>query len=140
MRFNPALQSMDDYPFVTLQEEKERVAKRLGTLIDFGAGDPIERTPEFIRTALVDAVPERSSYPRAAGLPELRTAISDWHARRHGVVLDPEREVLPTAGSKEAIFSLAQILVDSRSDKNAVLVTEPGYPVPRRSARLSGAR
>jgi acetylornithine aminotransferase len=140
VKFNPALSAMDTYPFVRLEEEKARVAKRLGDLIDFGAGDPMERTPEFIRSALVEALQEKSSYPRALGLPELRMAICDWYERRYAVKLDPDLEVLPTAGSKEAIFSLAQIMIDTRSDKNAVLVTEPGYPVPRRSARLNGAR
>lgn len=140
MRFNQALERMSTYPFVELEDAKRKVAGRLGHLIDFGVGDPMERTPEFIRRALVESIPERSSYPRAAGLPETRDAIAYWCRRRFGVEVDAEVEVLPSSGSKEAIFGLAQIAVDRSADKNVVVTTEPGYPIPLRSAELNGCR
>ncbi|CAN5756836.1 hypothetical protein BH20ACT23_BH20ACT23_17650 [soil metagenome] len=78
MRFNRALERMSTYPFVQLEDAKRKAADRLGELIDFGAGDPMERTPEFIGRALIESVTERSSYPKAAGLPETREAIAHW--------------------------------------------------------------
>ena len=77
-------------------------------------------------------------YPRALGLPELREAIADWVGRRFGVVLDPEREVIPTLGSKEAICSFAQVALDPGSGRDTVVVTEPGYPVAERGTRFAG--
>jgi acetylornithine aminotransferase len=138
MRLNPALERMQAYPFVRLEEERDKALSRLGRLIDFGVGDPREETPEFIRRALVDALRRRSSYPKAVGLPEYRRAVAAWFERRHGVALDPDLEIIPTLGSKEAIFSAAQVLGDRSSDKNIVVTTEPGYPVPYRSALLNG--
>ena len=138
MKFNQALEGMSTYPFVQLEDAKRKVADRLGGLIDFGVGDPVERTPEFIRRALIESVTERSRYPKAAGLPETREAIADWCNRRFGVEVDADTEVLPSSGSKEAIFGLAQIAVDRSADKNVVATTEPGYPIPLRSAELNG--
>jgi acetylornithine aminotransferase len=94
----------------------------------------------MIRKALVDALPERAPYPLAAGLPELREAAAGWCARRFGVDLDPDTELIPTYGSKEAIFSLAQVLVDPHSTKRTVVYGEPAYPVYERGALFAGAR
>ncbi|MGH2774867.1 MAG: pyridoxal phosphate-dependent aminotransferase [Actinomycetota bacterium] len=138
MKFNQALERMSTYPFVQLEDAKRKVADRLGDLIDFGVGDPMERTPEFIRRALIESITENSSYPKAAGLPEAREAIADWCRRRFGVEVDAAAEVLPSSGSKEAIFGLAQIAVDRSADKSIVVTTEPGYPIPLRSAKLNG--
>jgi acetylornithine aminotransferase len=93
----------------------------------------------MIRQALVDAVEERLGYPLAVGLPELRAAIAAWIERRFGVVVDADSDVLPTLGSKEAIFSFAQLVVDRESDKRVVVTTEPGYPVQERGALFAGA-
>jgi acetylornithine aminotransferase len=133
------LRSVGTYPFVRLEEAKRRVAERGVELIDFGVGDPRERTPSFIREALIAAVDETSKYPLAEGLPELRAAIADWVRRRFGVRLDPARQVIPTLGSKEAIYSLAQVVVDRDGGRDLVAFTEPGYPVPERGARFAGA-
>ncbi len=108
-------------------------------MIDFGKGDPNEPTDPIIRQALVEALPERSPYPLAQGLPELREAVTGWVERRFGVALDPDTEVVPTYGSKEAIFSLAQVLVDPASPKRLVLHGEPAYPVYERGALFAGA-
>ncbi|MDP8911405.1 MAG: aminotransferase class I/II-fold pyridoxal phosphate-dependent enzyme [Actinomycetota bacterium] len=139
MRVSPVLARLDTYPFVRLEEAKRRARARGVELIDFGVGDPREPTDPMIRRALVDAIPETLGYPLAQGLPELRRAIAAWCRRRFGVDLDPDREVIPTLGSKEAIFSLAQVLVDREGDKNLVLWTTPGYPVPERGALFAGA-
>jgi succinyldiaminopimelate transaminase len=139
VRLSPVLTSVGTYPFVHLEEAKRRVAARGVELIDFGVGDPRERTPPFIREALLASVDEVSSYPLAQGLPELRKAIADWSRRRFGVRLDPDRQVIPTLGSKEAIFSLAHVVVDRDGGRDLVAFTEPGYPVPERGARFAGA-
>ena len=138
MRLSPVLIAAGEYPFVKLDQAKRRLAAEGVELIDFGKGDPREATDPLIRAALVDSLTETSTYPLAEGLPELRRAIADWCARRFGVELDPDTEIVPTYGSKEAIFSLAQIL-DLTGDKRLVLTTEPGYPVPDRGAAFAGA-
>ena len=79
-----------------------------------------------------------SSYPLAEGLPELREAVAAWCGRRFGVDLDPDREVIPTYGSKEAIFHLAAVVLDRDGERRLVLSTEPGYPVYDRGALFAG--
>jgi acetylornithine aminotransferase len=91
----------------------------------------------MIRDALVAALPERAPYPLAQGLPELREAASGWLERRFGVAVDPEREIVPTYGSKEAIFSLAQVL---GTEGRVVALGEPAYPVYERGALFAGAQ
>jgi len=135
----PTLAGMASYPFVRLEEARRRLVEQGVGVIDFGKGDPNEPTDPMIRKALVDALPERSPYPLAQGLPELRSAVAGWCARRFGVTLDPDTEIVPTYGSKEAIFSLAQVLVDPSSDKRLVTYCEPAYPVYERGALFAGA-
>jgi acetylornithine aminotransferase len=139
MQLSPVLAATGTYPFVHLEEAKRRLAASGVELIDFGKGDPREETDPLIRRALVDSVEPRSSYPLAEGLPELREAVAGWCKRRFGVEVDPETEVIPTYGSKEAIFHLAQVVVDRGGDKTLVLSTEPGYPVYDRGALFAGA-
>jgi succinyldiaminopimelate transaminase len=134
---NPVLAEMAVYPFTRLEEERRRLLAAGVDVIDFGKGDPNEPTDPMIRRALVDALPERAPYPLAQGLPELREAAAGWLGRRFGVSVDPEREIVPTYGSKEAIFSLAQVL---GTGGRAVAFGEPAYPVYERGALFAGAR
>ncbi len=140
MPISPVLEGQTTYPFVRLNEAARRVEARGVDVIDFGTGDPREATDPLIRQALVDGVRERMGYPLAQGLPELRKAITDWTRRRFDVVLDPDRQVIPTLGSKEAIFSLAQVVVDLDGGKDTIAYTEPGYPVYERGALFAHAR
>src|SRR5918911_328555 len=128
---------MAAYPFTRLEEERRRLLAAGIDVIDFGKGDPNEPTDSMIRQALVDAVPERAPYPLAQGLPELREATVGWLERRFGVAVDPDREIVPTYGSKEAIFSLAEVL---GTDGRVVAFGEPAYPVYERGALFAGAR
>jgi acetylornithine aminotransferase len=137
---SPVLSAQGTYPFVRIERAKREAAEAGVEILDFGQGDPREPTAPAIRRALVDGLRERMGYPKAEGLPELRTAIAGWFERRFGVALDPDREVIPTYGSKEAIFSFAQVAVDPSSAKDTVVVTDPGYPVPARGAAFAGAR
>lgn len=142
MQLNPLLEELGTYPFARLTDARARLEAKGVRLIDFGVGEPREETPAFIREALIAAVRDEpvSPYPLAAGLPELREAIASWIRRRFGARLDPGIEVLPTLGSKEAIFHLAQVLIGPGSPRDLVAVTTPGYPVPERGARFAGAR
>jgi len=139
MHLSPALAATGTYPFVKLEQAKRRLAAEGIELIDFGKGDPREPTDPMIRQALADSLTEISTYPLAEGLPELRAAVAGWCERRFGVDLDPDTEIVPTYGSKEAIFLLAQVVVDPDGEKPLVLTTEPGYPVPDRGATFAGA-
>jgi len=139
VEFSPALAATGAYPFVKLEQSKRELAAQGVELIDFGKGDPREPTDARIRRALVEGLTEISSYPLAEGLSELREAVAGWCGRRFGVQPDPETELIPTYGSKEAIFLLAQLVVDRDSVKNLVVTTEPGYPVPDRGAVFAGA-
>ncbi len=140
MQLSPVLSAQGTYPFVRIERAKREAAARGIEIIDFGQGDPREPTDPMIRQALVEALEERLGYPKAEGLPELRNAIAGWCNRRFGVQVDPDEEVIPTYGSKEAIFSFAQLILDPRGARDTVVVTEPGYPVPARGAAFAGAR
>ena len=140
MPLSPVLRATATYPFVRLNEAAAARRARGLDVIDLGMGDPREPTDPAIIQALRDGVRERMGYPAAVGLPELREAIAGWLARRFGVHLDADAHVIPTLGSKEAIFSFAQVVVDEPSGRDTVVVTEPGYPVPGRGAAFAGAR
>jgi succinyldiaminopimelate transaminase len=135
MRLSPVLTELAQYPFARLDDWKAEATASGIELIDFGMGDPREVTPAFIREALAASIEPVSSYPRATGLPELRQAISGWIERRFGVSVDPATEIVPTLGSKEAIFSFAQIAL---GDKRLVAIPEPAYPVYERGALFAG--
>jgi acetylornithine aminotransferase len=127
------LTGLRTYPFVRLTEARRRLVAAGVDVLDFGMGEPREQTPAFIRQALADAIQPLSVYPSADGLPELRAAIASWIERRFGPALDPDTEVLPTLGSKEAIFHLAEVL-----DGDLVAVPAPAYPVYDRGAAFAG--
>ena len=135
---SPILARLSTYPFVRLEEAKRAARARGIELVDFGVGDPREGAPAFVRDALVASLDGAAGYPLAQGLPELRAAVAAWCSRRFGVELDPEREIIPTLGSKEAIFGLAHVVLDPHGGRNVVVVTEPGYPVPERGALFAG--
>lgn len=140
---HPLLRDGGTYPFQRLTEARRVLAAaRPGLrILDFGAGEPREPTPSFIRRAMVEAIEHEtvSSYPLAAGLPELRAAIAGWIGRRYGTAVDADRHVLPTLGSKELVYGLAQVLVDRGSGRNLVAIPQPAYPVYERGARMAGA-
>ncbi|HEY8019082.1 MAG TPA: aminotransferase class I/II-fold pyridoxal phosphate-dependent enzyme, partial [Actinomycetota bacterium] len=126
VHLSPGIRAVEPYPFEELDRRKAAAIAAGRRVIDFGVGDPREETPAFIRDAFRDAIGPTSSYPRAAGLPELREAILIWVERRFGVLLDADRQILPTLGSKELVFSLAQAVIDPAAGRDTVLVTAPG--------------
>jgi LL-diaminopimelate aminotransferase len=129
---NPALEKGDAYPLLRLDERRREVEERGIELYDFGTGDPREPTDPKIRQALVEGVPEVSQYPTTPGKKELRQAFCGWMSRRHGVALDPDAEVLPGTGSKEAIFHAPLAFLHPSHERIGVAYGSPGYPVYER--------
>ena len=97
-------------------------------VISFGIGDPDIPTPGYIIDSLKQAsdVAANHRYPETEGLPEFREAVARWYQRRHGVTLDPAREVVSLIGSKEGIGHFPLVLIDPG---DVALMTDPGYPV-----------
>ena len=129
-----------EYPFVRLDRRCRELAPADVELINFSFGDPRERTPGFIRDVLRESVPEVSSYPSVAGFPELRAACAGWLSRRFGVTLDPETEILPVNGTKEAVFLMALAVVGRAEPRDTVVIPTPAYPVYEMGAKFAGAK
>lgn len=138
MRSNPALARLGSYAIAELQLRVRAMREADVDVIDFSIGDPREPTPPSVRAAVKEAIPEVSQYPTVRGEPELRRAVADHIERRCGIRVDPDTQVLPTSGSKEAIFSTPLALVD-REVGSAVIWPTPGYPIYERGAVLAGA-
>ncbi len=137
---NPLVTGPGEYPFLRLERMKRSLMSQDVKPINFSIGDPREATPEFIREELRRAVPEVSSYPAVAGQPELRAACARWLERRFGVRLDPETQILPANGSKEAVFLLALAVVGREAARDTVVIPTPAYPVYEPGARFAGAQ
>ena len=135
---NPILAQQGDYPLLRLDERRWELEEKGAELFDFGTGDPREPTEVRIRQALIDGVPEVSRYPSTAGKQGLREAFCGWMERRHGVTLDPESEVLPATGSKEAIFHAPLAFLHHSHERRGVAYGTPGYPVYERGTLFSG--
>ena len=138
MKRNPVLDQLGTYPISTLQEKARDMRARGEFVVDFSIGDPREPTPPFIPAALKKAVPAVSQYPTVPGLPELRKAVADYVGRRFGVEVDPDSQVLPSSGSKEAIYTTPLALITPGAGQAMVFGT-PGYPVYERGALFAGA-
>ena len=135
---NPALERGGAYPLLRLEERRREVRERGVELFDFGTGDPREPTDPKIKRALVDGVPEVSQYPSTQGKRSLREAFAGWMERRNGVALDPEAEVLPATGSKEAIFHAPLAFLHPSHERRGVAYGTPGYPVYERGTLFAG--
>ena len=121
-----------------MDERRQELEARGAELFDFGTGDPREQTNPLIRRALADGVPETSQYPSVAGKAALREAFCGWMGRRHGVTPDPGTEILPAAGSKEAIFHAPLAFLHPSHERRGVAYGTPGYPVYERGALFAG--
>lgn len=139
MQFSSRVLSISKYPTAQLTAKKKQLLAAGKKVYDFGAGDPIEPTPQFIREAVGQSVPVVSQYPTVRGALELRTAVQGYLHRRFGVALDPEREVMPCTGSKEAIYNFGFLFIEPGSVKNVIIGPSPGYFVMERSATIIGA-
>jgi LL-diaminopimelate aminotransferase len=126
-------------PYLFAELDKKLSAKRAEgvDVISLGVGDPDLPTPDHIVDAMREAVadPATHRYPSYYGGPEFRGAVAGWYARRFGVELDPETEVMALIGSKEGIGHIAFAYVDPGDE---ALIPDPGYPVYGVSTRLAG--
>lgn len=115
------------YIFAEMSRQIAEVAESGRKVYDLGISDPNQPPRAEILSRLAQAAQygESHRYPSYRGLPRLRQAVSQWYGERFGVELDPDREVLITVGSKEALIHLALAVVDPG---RAVLVPDPGYP------------
>jgi N-succinyldiaminopimelate aminotransferase len=137
---NPLLGKLQPYPFEKLRGLFAQVTPATGmSAISLGIGEPKHPTPGFIRSALANNLDGLASYPATAGLPALREAIAAWLMTRYGLkTLDPLTQVLPVNGSREALFAIAQTVIDP--GRGAVVVCpNPFYQIYEGAALLSGA-
>ena len=137
---NERLQNLPTYPMVRLAEWTRQVLDRGQRLFDFGTGDPREPTPAALRQAMIDGIDAVSQYPPIPGTPELLAAAAGYLQRRFDVTVDPQKQVLASFGSKEALFHLPMTFVQIPGDKNVVLYGEPAYPVYQLSALYAEAQ
>ncbi len=140
MKFNTRVTNAPTYPMAALATKKAELLKRGVPVFDFGTGDPLEPTPEFIRDALKSGVPAVSQYPTVKGTLALRSAIQGYLLRRFAVSVDAETEILPCTGSKESIYNLPFLLIGPGNPKDTIVGPDPGYPVMERSAVIAGAK
>jgi LL-diaminopimelate aminotransferase len=138
MRPSRRLERIPPYAFAEL--ERKIAAKREAgvDVISLGIGDPDRPTPPLVVEAMQEAVtePETHRYPTNRGRSDFRGAVSDFYERRFDVTLDPEREIVPAIGAKEAIFNLNLAFLDPG---DYALAADPGYPVYTGGPWLAGA-
>ncbi|MGB2710259.1 MAG: LL-diaminopimelate aminotransferase [Conexibacter sp.] len=127
-------------PYLFAQLERKIAEKKAAGIdvISLGIGDPDTPTYPPIVEAAQRAVadPGTHRYPTNRGRPEFRGAVADFYARRFGVTLDPETEVMAALGAKECIFNLSLAFLDP---EDVALASDPGYPVYTAGPLLSGA-
>lgn len=144
MNFHPYLPLLQPYPFEKLRQLFANVtANPAYPAISLGIGEPKHPTPALIKQAITENLSGLASYPATAGSVELRQAIAKWLERRYGLQgLDPATQVLPVNGSREALFSLAQTVINPQVNgglKPLVLCPNPFYQIYEGAALLSGA-
>jgi N-succinyldiaminopimelate aminotransferase len=138
---NPRLSALHPYPFERWRELTHDIKPSSShSPISLGIGEPRHATPGLINDALVAALPGLSSYPATAGEPGLREACAGWLRRRYGVAVDAATQVLPVNGSREALFALAQTVIDDRQPGATVVCPNPFYQIYEGAALLAGAR
>lgn len=132
------IEHLPPYLFAEIDRKIDEKRKAGIDVISLGIGDPVEPTPDHIIKKLCEAArdPENHRYPSYYGLSEFREAISLWYKRRFGVLLDPDKEILPLIGSKEGIAHISIALLDAGTRS---LVPDPAYPVYSTGAILADA-
>ena len=138
---NPLLAKLQPYPFERLRQLFTGVTPDAAHRpISLGIGEPKHPTPPFIKDALVQGLGALAGYPATAGEPALRASFTGWLSTRYGLDLDPSTQVLPVNGSREALFALAQTVVDASVNPAPVVVSpNPFYQIYEGAALLAGA-
>lgn len=138
---NPHLARLQPYPFERLRALLEGLRPNSAyAAINLSIGEPKHATPALIRDTLAQSLDGLSRYPPTAGIVELREAIARWIAARYGATLDPTTQVLPINGSREALFAIAQTVVDGSRSGAKVVMPNPFYQIYEGAALLSGAQ
>ena len=138
---NPLLSRLHPYPFERLRAITQGITPNPAfEPISLGLGEPRHPTPTLIQQALRDHLRGLASYPATAGDPALRRSIGAWIQRRYGVAVDPLTQVLPVNGSREALFALAQTVIDPMRPGATVVCPNPFYQIYEGAALLAGAQ
>ena len=138
---NPNLSQLQPYPFQKLRKLFEGVIRNTALHpIDLQIGEPKHATPDFIRHAMIDNLDGLSTYPTTQGTPALRNSIATWIRRRFNLPgINPDTEIIPVNGSREALFSFAQAVIDPSANHSAVVCPNPFYQIYEGAALLAGA-
>ena len=138
---NPRLELLQNYPFQRLAALLAGHAPPAGlSPVALHIGEPKHPTPAFIRDTLVAGLDGLSVYPATLGTDALRQAIAQWIGRRYGIATpDPATQVLPVNGSREALFSFVQAVIDTSRGAPAVVCPNPFYQIYEGAALLAGA-
>lgn len=138
MRFAERLSRIPPYLFAEIDRLIEEKKKEGVDVISLGIGDPDTPTPPHIVQAMRKAIekPEHHQYPSYAGMPAFRQAVADWYSKHYGVELEPTTEIVSLIGAKEGIAHLTLALA---GPGDAVLCSDPGYPVYRMGPLLADA-
>lgn len=107
-------------------------------VFDFTLGDPKEPTPDFIKKALIDNIDDISQYPQNVGSLQLKQVCAKWVKSRLSIDINPQNQIISSNGSKEAVFHIPQVLLNSSSSRRIVVFPEPGYPVYKAGTILAG--
>ena len=139
---NPLLAALQPYPFERLRQLFAGVTPPTSLAhISLGIGEPKHATPEFIKKALAASLDTAlSGYPGTAGEPAMRQACAAWLAKRYQVQVDPATQILPVNGSREALFSLAQTVLDPTKPGGLVVTPNPFFQIYEGAAILGGAQ
>jgi len=137
---NPRLSRLQPYPFERLRALLSGVATPSPAAIRLSIGEPQHATPELVRSALTGHLAGLSTYPATAGLDAVREAMATWFVRRFSLPrLDPATQVLPVSGTREALFAIAQAVVDTSKPSPVVVSPNPFYQIYEGAALLAGA-
>ena len=138
---NPLLASLQPYPFERLRQLFAGVTPPPQLAhISLGIGEPKHATPQFIKDALIDSLDTAlSGYPATAGELRMREACAQWLKRRYRIDINAASQVLPVNGSREALFALAQAVLDPTRKSARVISPNPFYQIYEGATLLSGA-
>lgn len=139
---NPNLDRLQSYPFQKLTALLAGATPnpKLQPIM-LHIGEPKHPTPEFIKRALADNLAGLASYPPTLGAESLRSAIADWLKRRYGLTaIDPQTEIIPVNGSREALFAFAQAVIDPTRPDPVVVCPNPFYQIYEGAALLAQAQ
>ena len=137
IKLSSRIADLGGYAFAEVDNEVAKLKAAGITPIDFGLGDPIDPTPEFIRAALKAGADKHKSsgYPSYTGSPAFLQKVAEWYQARFGVALDPTKELTSTIGSKEAVFHFPLGFIDPG---DFVISPTPGYPPYQRGTSFAG--